>query len=185
MSDKIKDAIKTLAEGGKKTTRLQYGEVLEVDRNNCTCSLKMNTGGFTKTDVKLKSVESGNKGLVIVPKKGSTVAVANIDKSSDNLTVLKCDEVEAVELRMDNVELIIEGGKVRLNANEIVFNNGNNRGLVKIEELVNRINALEQHADTHVHIGVTPGTGASGTVQSPSFVPPTTIADLEDDKVKH
>lgn len=44
---------------------------------------------------------------------------------------------------------------------KIQFNDGSNGGLVLVKSLVTRMNLLEQAFNTHVHSGVTTGTGVS------------------------
>lgn len=77
---------------------------------------------------------------------------------------------------------------------EIVFIGGDNKGLVKVTELVDKLNALENKVNviintfnTHVHSGVTTGGGSSAISPTPvnGTLQPTQINDLENPKITH
>ena len=64
------------------------------------------------------------------------------------------------------------------------FNDGSFGGLVKVNELLTKINRLESNFNSHIHSGVTTGGGVSGTVATP-ITPPTQLSDLENKKITH
>jgi hypothetical protein len=190
-NEQIKDSISQLANKGNKQTTIKWGVVQSVDKTACTCTVKMNVGEMIKEDVKLRSVETNDMGLVIFPLKDSVVAVGNVENSNDNLMVLKYSEVESIQLKIKDVELSVKNTgqvdlkakKVNLNADEIVINGGNNKGIVKVSELVAAVNRLEQFASTHIHTSAAPGSPTTTAVVPFNAV--TQITDLENDKVKH
>lgn len=131
---------------------------------------------------------------------GDNVEVA-IDKESLSY---KCDKTEIVvksaELtsKMDNVELEVKGNKIKVKADEIEFNGGDNDGLIKINELTDKINGIVDAFNKHTHT-ITPKDiqttatvliGAVGQISGTVPAPSATISKLdksayEDTKVKH
>ena len=88
----------------------------------------------------------------------------------------KCDKteitVQSAEMtaKIDGVEFGVKDNNVKVNAKEIVFNDGGNGGLIKIAELTKKINALVDSFNNHTHtiasISV-PGTGLSDSLEAP------------------
>lgn len=80
----------------------------------------------------------------------------------------KCDKteitVQSAEMtaKIDGVEFGVKDNKVKVNAEEIVFNDGKNDGLIKIKDLTAKLNGLVDSFNNHTHtiepVSV-PGTG--------------------------
>lgn len=85
-------------------------------------------------------------------------------------------------------------GRISIDCEDtIVFNQGNNQGLVKIQELtdklnnlVNEIETLRNAFNTHTHSGVTSGTSVSGVTNNMVSKPITKFnkSDYENPKIK-
>ena len=80
-----------------------------------------------------------------------------------------------------------DGLKLVVSKDDISFNGGSNGALIKISDLVSKINRLEDKIKLHQHTYI----GSSGpaiTTTDPSTNPPfinTIVSDLSNDKVKH
>lgn len=123
---KIRGSIRAIASTGKGYG-IYLAEVLEVSDQTC----KVRVEGVTLSDVKLRATidTSHSSQLLITPKKGSLILMADLSGGRlDNLAVFAFSEIE----------------KVELNAPKIVFNSGKNDGMVKVNPLVKRLNAIEK-----------------------------------------
>ena len=138
-------------------------KVVSVDGLLCDCS-PIN-GNADMLEVRLNA--SGLNGFVITPKVGSYVMVT------------KFERFEAFISSFSDVD-------------KIAFNGGANDGLVLVNQLVNKLNALENKVNsiittfnTHVHAGVTTGSGSSAV--TPTLVTgtltPTVKNDIENTKI--
>ena len=72
----------------------------------------------------------------------------------------------------------------------MTFNGGGNKGLVKIEELTQKLNQLVQQFNTHTHAVTgatdsTPPIAVSGTTAITTPAPSFNKSQYEDTKVKH
>lgn len=173
-----------------------YGTIESADETARTCDVKV--GGIVYEGVLLYATENKDlKGVVLIPKKGSTVLISRVATSS-RMYVEMFSEIDKVLLSVgDKLEFTIDAQGVRLTADEIVLNGGDNHGLVKIEELAKRLKSLEQKFNSHVHSGVvTAVSGGSGApaVGTPgnTGAPTSTSSEFqggysgyENDKIKH
>lgn len=158
------------AMGATHGTILFSAEVKSVNGDICTLKI----GALELTDVRLRAVaDSSDNRLLITPKQGSQVIVADLSGGDyRDLLVLAYSEIETIDLRIGQTVLTVEDGAV-------TFNEGN-QGLVKIQELTDKLNDLITTFNAHTH---TTSLGPSG--------PPTSRAssfnknDYEDTKVKH
>lgn len=147
------------------------GIVKAVDGVTCTCEI----GDMTLAGIRLRSsVTDRDRQMLVVPKTGSAVTLGCLRGDLSEMVVLQVDEVES-----------------------ITINGGELGGLIKIQELTDKINALVDKFNSHTH------TLAKGTVQvegtatkqanlSPITVPSVTSKatkldkrDYEDETVKH
>jgi hypothetical protein len=159
---------------------LKMCTVDSVDEKSRTITCTPDDDSAQLEEVSIQASFDREKGLFIVPKKGSRVLVGYLDKN--NACVVKYDEIEKIELDVES---------------EIVINGGENKGLVIIEELQKRLKALEAAFNDHVHIATTTATVGTGTVagtvtidsiakKSTEFQTQTSHPyDYENDKVKH
>ena len=124
-------------------------KVKSVNGETCTVELE----GITLTDVRLRAVVNGeNSKILVTPKTDSYVLVVDLAGDLSQLAVVGYSEVEKIEVDTD----------------KIIFNGGNNNGLVKIEELKRNLNSLKNYVEAMASavstafsaVGV--GTAASG-----------------------
>ena len=154
----IKEAIRAIANGGGGKTFFT-AEVVKVTGDTCT----VKSDDFEMSDVAICAIggASGNS-LVVVPKVGSTVLVADLsDGTRRDLAIVKYTEIES-----------------------ITINGGNLGGLVKIQELTNKLNALVNKFNIHTHpamLGESPVTVSVTTSQADTF----SKSDYEDTKIRH
>jgi len=62
---------------------------------------------------------------------------------------------------------------------------GSHGGLIKVSELVDKLNVLEQRMTSHQHISATSGSPTTWDVATNPDITETTVADLENDKITH
>ncbi len=146
---------------------LTQGEVVAVD--DLTCTVKI--GDAEIEGVRLRASLTGrDRQILTVPKVGSSVTLGCLTADLNNLVVLQVDEVE---------KIIVNGGELG--------------GLIKIQELTDKINALVEAFNGHTHL--LPA-GAVITSAGPSTNPVNVPAitkkaaklnkkDYEDETIKH
>lgn len=128
-------------------------------------------------DVNLQADQESTNGLLLLPRVGSYVIVA-LTNFGHSAAVVLTDDIEEVVLDTDLVTL--NGGKLG--------------GLVKIEELVNRLNDIEQHVNNlkSVFTGWTPAPNDGGAALKSAIsswatqtIDTTQRSALEDEKILH
>ncbi len=108
-----------------------------------------------------------------------------------------------VQVKTKGVTFTVSDKKVTLDADEIVFNGGENKGLVKIKELTDKINGLINAFNNHTHViaeivttvtassevaGPVKGSGTVKNVEAPKTASQVTefkIDDYENPTIKH
>jgi hypothetical protein len=146
------------------------GSVVSVDETEMTCEVTPNIGGANFTDVRLMADnETTSLGIYFKPKLGSQVMISPY--SDVDYFVSMVSEVDEVWLKGDQYG-----------------------GLVKVTDLVTKLNNLENKVNTlittfnaHVHPGVTVGAGATlvtGTLVVGTLTP-TVRGDIENTTVNH
>jgi len=93
-------------------------------------------------------------------------------------------EIESTSLKYDGSSINIESPKINVDGDEIVFNGGQNLGLVKIAPLLAKLNALELMMNTHTHLIVLP-VPSTPTSPSPIQLPVTTLPEIMNPDIKH
>lgn len=101
--------------GEKPVTIL--GTIAAVDGNSKTCNI--DDDGFMMYGIRLQSVTNAAAGILKVPKIGAQALAVKIE-DGDGFMLLDCAEYD-----------------------KIIFNGGTNGGLINIQSLVNKINAIE------------------------------------------
>lgn len=164
-SEDIKDAIKGLA-FNDASIRAILCTVTSVDTTKKTCVCEPVTTGADLLGVKLMA--KNQTGFYIIPKVDSHVVVT---VEADFSYVSMFSEVDEIQLNGDNYD-----------------------GLVKIQELVDKLNNLEdafnQHIllyNTHTHAGVTSGGSSTSppAATDTNVLIPTVQTELENLTVKH
>lgn len=190
----------------------RYGTVKAVDAELRTCDVQIEEILFE--GVLLYAVEKSElKGFVALPKIGSTVVVttgmggkrlllvmlSEIEKviftAGDKVT-FTCDGTTA-EYANDKIRMKASGNRVEVDAEEFAFNGGNNKGLINIEQITSKMNALIDAFNNHTHSipsGVVVVAGSATTQNNPApIVVPAPVSkhtkvkrdDYEDTKVTH
>ena len=172
--NEITNAIRKMAK--QKATRIVLATVKEVDEAKMLCDIDP-IDEPTIYEVRLTAQE-GSKGLRIVPKVGSWVMAVSLYQDEAEWHIIGYSEIE----------------KTLIDATSIIFNGGENEGIVKVEalvsvinDLIQKINSLETKLATHTHTATPPGTPTTPPV--PPIVPVPminkTASEFENDKVKH
>lgn len=166
----IKNKIRAMV--GQKTPLLLTGKVERVNGETCTVSI----GDLTLTDVRLRSVVNGEQSrLLITPKQGSYVTLIDLSGELRETEVIGYSQIEAID--------IDTSGDITVNCRgNIVINGGSNDGLVKINELTQKLNQLVQQFNAHTH--PVPN-GSSSAPTPPIAFPYFSKTQYEDTKVKH
>ncbi|MDX2304606.1 MAG: hypothetical protein NW226_17490 [Microscillaceae bacterium] len=149
-------------------------KILEVDKSNHVCKVEPTDGRPVIYGVRLCAIEDAidNK-IVIYPKVESLGLVSLIENRKTEAFLLAVSEVESFELKAEG---------------NIVFNGGDLGGLVKVESLVSRLNAIEDRVNliqTNYNAHTHPSNGSPTTsVISEPNLQKTQISDIENEKIK-
>lgn len=155
----IRKSIKGMASGNG---RLFTAKVLSADGETCCVEID----GLVVSDVQLRAVVNGEEsGILITPKTGSYVTVADLSGDLTRIVVVGFSEVEKISIDAET---------------DIVINGGGYGGLIKIEDLVDELNRLVQTFNSHTHV-VPNGTSNAPSTLASSF----STSTLENTKVRH
>ena len=155
----IRKSIKGMTSGNG---RLFTAKVLSADGETCCVEID----GVVLSDVQLRAVVNGEEsGILITPKTGSYVTVADLSGDLTRIVVAGFSEVEKISIDAET---------------DIVINGGGYGGLIKIEDLVNELNRLVQTFNSHTHV-VPNGTSNAPSTLASSF----STSTLENTKVRH
>lgn len=172
----IAESIRKLA-GSANAFETFVCEVKSVDGATCTVTRVLD--GLEIADVRLNCHITENEGIVVTPKVNSFVLVTNIDGRQH--FVSQCSEVEKITIDCNG---------------DIIINGGDNKGIVKIQELKDNLNSLKSYIeamDSAISAGLT-GVGASTAASGEAGAQAYSSAmigqsinfkDMEDTKVKH
>lgn len=96
------------------------GVVKSIQGDSCTVTLK---AGFEVSDVKLKATIGNTDFILLTPKVGSTVMMLSHTGRTDNLTVIKVDQVAKMEYMQNGLNILAdsEDGKVRIKNDQVSF----------------------------------------------------------------
>ncbi|TAG56647.1 MAG: hypothetical protein EAZ27_04450 [Cytophagales bacterium] len=139
------------------------------------------------TDVQLTATETKESYILVTPKIGSTVILSFLNNNINDAYVSGFSD-------LDKIQLIIAHSQLTINKDGIVMNGGDLGGLVIVQKLVGKINALEQKYNDLLNSCKTQVVtlAPSGTFPMASFfasnlpiAPKTSVGDLENEKVKH
>lgn len=157
------------------------GTVEEIDKEKRSITVKRE-GKPTLYNVRLNSVIADHTDhLTVFPKKG-TYALCLMLGDPTNYFVLAIAEPE---------EVVIKIGSSTLTANNKdgwVFNDGKLNGLVKIDDLINKLNVLENRMTSHQHLYTPAGSSSpvptTTDVATNAKITPTQRTELENKKIK-
>ena len=191
---KIGQAIIDIANKGKKGRfPVMMGSVVagSVDEEQGTCKVLLSVNDEnTQTDGVLLSAKLGNvTGLLLYPADDSIVLVAEIN-GPGMYGIVQCSQLNKVIVKIGIITLHITDSGIMINGDDY-------GGLVKVEDLVNSINAIEEkvnelveHYNQHLHMG---SGGLTGTPQNAAGLAyviaddldETTVDQLASEHVKH
>lgn len=155
----IRKSIKGMTSGNG---RLFTAKVLSADGETCCVEID----GLVLSDLQLRAVVNGEEsGILITPKTGSYVTVADLSGDLTRIVVVGFSEVEKISIDAET---------------DIVINGGGYGGLIKIEYLVDELNRLVQTFNSHTHV-VPNGTSNAPSTLASSF----STSTLENTKVRH
>jgi hypothetical protein len=132
-------------------------------------------------DTNYSPIASDPQGVLIVPEVGSIVLVTFLNKNDAYISAFTTIT------------------KIISKQTEFIFNDGTNEGLVKVIELTDKLNNLENafndlvtKYNSHIHVTTatvgatpTPGVISPTTSTEPTVLTPTVKADIENTEVKH
>ncbi|EAY28736.1 hypothetical protein [Microscilla marina] len=202
VADQLKDLVddRTLVQG-------QKAEVVSVNMAEMECIVKLLANDMKIEGVNLKAhiVNQDNSinpnGFILIPKVKSIVLVSLME-DTQRTRMNSADYYISMYSDIDEVQLVQNEEEILKIDNEgnVTLHQGENKGLIKIESLVEKLNALEQKVNdlitdykghNHQYIDTTSTTTANSITTSfespPSIgnLTETQVTDLENDKVKH
>lgn len=142
---------------------------------------EVEVGKLVVPDVRLRASETADKGeILLVPKVGTAVVLGSLTGDLSQLVVLQVDVVESIKA-----------------TGSITINEGKLGGLVNIEELTDKLNALVDKFNNHTHTLEAGTVAVQGSQSAQQNVAPITVpaitataekfdkTDYEDTKIKH
>jgi hypothetical protein len=163
-------------------------KVLEVDEATASITAEPLDGRPKLFDVRLKSIiDEEDIGLMVIPAVDSGVLISLIGNDQNEAYVVKCNQVEKILLRMDDLKLDIADG-------EWIWNDGENGGLIKIEQLLSDVNGIKQDINslkqvfsTWVPVAQDGGAALKSAISSYAgqTLTDSQKEDWENDKIKH
>jgi hypothetical protein len=130
LSSAMQAAIKTVLRG----SLVIDGVIESVDEEAFTCDVKVgdSTGSTTYFDVPLRVLISAQASVIEIPKIGTNCIICFRDGNLGRPQIL----------------IIHEALKILVNCDNIVFNGGQLGGMVKVQDLVSKLNTIEQDLNT-------------------------------------
>lgn len=135
--------------------------------------------------VPLRFLNIGTTVLKIVPKVDTTAAIVLLEGGANTPYFVGFSEVESTELLVGDSSVLVESDK-------ITFNGGENKGMVLVEKLIDRLNDIENDINDlkTAFSGWTPapqdgGAALKGAVSSwsGSRLTPSQVSDIENEKI--
>lgn len=175
-SDDLREAVRQLAGTHLvDKTHMAIAQVISTDLQACTCSVEMITGKTSTKKLTVSLMADVSDGLLLVPTNGSTVIIA----WSDHM--------------LPYVAMFSDLQDVYLDATGIItMNQGTLGGLVKVRDLVTKLNTIENKLNqmiasynAHVHPDPVSGTTGTPTVPITGTLTPTQVVDIENPNVTH
>ncbi len=154
----------------------QIGKAINVDADKRTCDFEPIEDIAKREGIRLQSIISQSKGFVVIPKENSDIIVTFLNRSTGFVSLTS--EVEKILIDTDLTQ----------------FNGGDNGGLININDLITKLNIVENDLNT-IKTAIsawvpTPNDGGAGlkvalTTWFGDQLTPTVALDMEDMKVTH
>jgi hypothetical protein len=170
-------------------------------KRTCVVTSVSSQGSVTIENVQLMA--SIDDGFLLVPSIDSTVIIAYstfnqpfiaLFSGIEKVLLVAGENNASIQVDTEGLLLEIAQTKVLISDGEIKLNDGAMGGLVKVIQLTQKLNNLENKVNqlitaynSHVHTGVTTGPGSSATTptQVTGSLTPTQRADIENEKIVH
>jgi hypothetical protein len=176
MSDSIRQAIQQLA-GAHLVDKphVAIAQVISSDVQGCTCAVELVNAKTSEKKLTVSLMADVSDGLLMIPADGSTVVVAWSDRM-----------LPYVAMFSDLKDVYLDA------TGKITMNQGTEGGLVKVRDLVvklnnleNKVNAIIASYNAHVHPDPASGTTGAPTVPITGTLTPTQVVDIENPNVTH
>jgi hypothetical protein len=179
----IKEGIQRLANTfGKDYVSTVDCNVTAVNESNRTCSVEPITTSLATGFNEVALTADPNDGFICYPEIDSTVRVAVTNKGEKY--ILQFSDLSKIRITIGNSEIVVKDS-------DITFNDGNLGGLVKLNDLITKLNNLENKVNaiistfnSHTHIGNLGAPTAPPTIPISGTLTPTQKTDLENTKIK-
>lgn len=177
---------------GEHPLVIMSGKVVAVDEGEGSCEVCLTVDGpdATREGITINAVTENSNGVLVIPKVGSHVWVAEID-GPGKMGIIKTSDVSKVVVTMNNTpEVVIEPGKV-------IMNGGDNGGVPINGKVEDNLKALKDYIKNTLEpaikaafTAVGAGTTAAGSAGAESFdlaVTPAVInlVNMENESVQH
>lgn len=177
MSSKAAEAIKKIA--NQNDVKLHACKVDAV--SGSTCDVTPISGDAPFKQVRLNADINSDNGIVITPVIGSVVLLCEINKLDSYVSMFS--EIESISFKIGNTTALYKNG-------EIIFNEGDNNGLVKVQDMVSWMNKVYTDFQTLITLlaAIPVAPVGPALVGSVTFVPQTPVPVIDDfinPKVKH
>lgn len=172
----LKEIIEQIAKDDQQEIYSLVCVVDEVNEDERTCSVTPLNGGVAVFGVRLQAAINQNVGFVAIPALNSEIVVTFLSKQSGY------------------VALFSEIDKILIDTDQVEFNGGANGGLVNINDLVGKLNTIENDLNnlkaTLAGWVPVPNDGgaalkASLASYNSSTLTPTLTSDIEDPSIVH
>jgi hypothetical protein len=185
----------------KDNVSIFSGIVDSVSEEKRTCTVTSINGQGAMTVENVQLMASVNDGFLLVPAIDSVVIVgystfnkpficlfSNIEK----VLLVAGENNASIQVDADGLLFEIAETKIQISDGEIKLNDGSMGGLVKVIELTQKLNNLENKVNqlitsfnSHVHTGVTTGAGSSAITPTPvsGTLVVTNRGDIENNKI--
>lgn len=200
MSD-LRNVIRLLAQPDGETVAL-ICTVDAVDKTARTIDCSPINEGAPLLGVNLQANQGADFGLCLFPEVGSYVVVGFVADGAAGV-VLLTEKIESAEIVIGNTSAVVDADGFRvdvgeisahLDKNAVTFNGGKLGGLIRVENLTNRLNIIENDINSlktaiagWIPISQDGGAALKTAVTSwaGEQLTPTTRNDYENEKVKH
>lgn len=166
----IKEGIQRLAgTWGKDYVSIIEAEIISVDELTRTAIVKPLSGDYN-SNLTVNLLAAPNDGFILVPSIGSTVIIAMTNKN--DYFVVQFSDIDKVRITIGQFEIL-------MTENELLLGDGSYNGLVKVSDLVTKLNNLENRVNI---IGTWAATVTPPLTVTP--LTPTIQSELENTKIK-
>jgi hypothetical protein len=159
------------------------GKVISIDETARTCDVEFEDGVTAPIlGCRLNSIVSDYKdSVVLIPRKGSYVFVVSVGGRNEDVFVMGYSEIDKVLVKIGDTS-------VNMDRDGVVFNGGDNKGLVKVQNMVDWMSKVHQDLTTLTSLLLNTAVAGNGAPLGIVFNPGTPspqASNFENDKVKH